>query len=186
MTQNSIELRRKRYFKLSSQIARLDNAQLHSLLDDRELNESSTGWGTNHTIFLGQSKVFVKHIPVINLEYDNLFSTRNFYNLLTAYNYGFGSTGLGVFRELLTHIKTTHWILEGAIATFPLMYHYRILPFSGQRTDVDMERWGNHATVRKYVFDRAIANYELVLFLSTFRTFWIPGCGKTPTHFRTI
>ncbi|MCA1993131.1 MAG: hypothetical protein LDL41_14000 [Coleofasciculus sp. S288] len=165
MTKNPIELRRKRYFKLSSQIAQLDNAQLRSLWDNCELNESSTGWGTNHAISLGQSKVFVKHVPVTNLEYDNLFSTRNLYDLPTSYNYGIASTGLGIFRELVTHIKTTHWVLEEAIATFPLMYHYRILPFSGQRADVEMERWGNNVNVRKYVLDRANANYELVLFL---------------------
>ncbi|ARV61197.1 hypothetical protein BZZ01_23580 [Nostocales cyanobacterium HT-58-2] len=165
MAKNHIELRRKRYFKLSSQIAQLDNAQLRSLFDNSESHESSMGWGMNHVIVLGQSKVFVKRVPVTNIEYDNLFSTRNLYDLPTSYNYGFGSTGFGVFRELVTHIKTTNWVLEGAIATFPLMYHYRIIPFSGRRADVDMEQWGNNANVRNYVLDRAIANYELVLFL---------------------
>jgi hypothetical protein len=82
------------------------------------------------------------------------------------------STGFGVFRELVNHIKTTNWVLEGAIATFPLMYHYRIIPFSGQRADVDRSRhksyveyWGNSANAGKYMLDRAIANHELVLFL---------------------
>ncbi|MBW4635639.1 MAG: hypothetical protein KME30_28280 [Iphinoe sp. HA4291-MV1] len=182
MVKNHIELRRKRYFKLSSQIAQLDNVQLRSLFDD---SESSTGWGINHTIVLGQSKVFVKRVPVTNIEYNNLFSTKNLYDLPTYFNYGLGSAGLGVaglgvFRELVTHIKTTNWVLEGAMllrsrfanATFPLMYHYRIIPFSGRRADVDMERlkgfveyWGNSANVGKYMLDRANANYELVLFL---------------------
>jgi hypothetical protein len=165
MAKNSIELRRKRYFKLSSQIAQLENAQLHSLFDNSESNESSTGWGMNHTLVLGQSKVFVKRVPVTNIEYDNLFSTRNLYDLPPSYNYGIASTGCGVFRELVTHIKTTNWVLEGAIANFPLMYHYRIIPFSGQRTDVDLERWGNNANVQRYASDRATANHELVLFL---------------------
>jgi hypothetical protein len=172
MTKNPIELRRKRYFNLSSQIAQLDNAQLRSLFDHSESNESSTGWGINHTIVLGQSKVFVKCIPVTNIEFDNLFSTKNLYDLPTYCNYGFGSTGFGVFRELVTHIKTTNWVLEGTIATFPLMYHYRIIPFSGRQADVDRSRltsyvecWGNSANAGNYVLDRANANYELVLFL---------------------
>ncbi|MBW4573356.1 MAG: hypothetical protein KME31_37025 [Tolypothrix carrinoi HA7290-LM1] len=175
MAKNHIELRRNKYFKLSSQIAQLDNAQLHSLFDNSELNESSTGWGKNHAIALGQSKVFVKRVLVTNIEYDNLFSTRNLYDLPTYCNYGIGSfasTGFGVFRELVTHIKTTNWVLEGAIATFPLMYHYRIIPFSGQRADVDRSRlkeyveyWGNSANAGKCVLDRAIANYELVMFI---------------------
>ena len=172
MAKNHIELRRNKYFKLSSQIAQLDNAQLRSLFNNSESNQSSTGWGINHTIVLGQSKVFVKRVPVTNIEYDNLFSTRNLYDLPTYCNYGFGSTGFGVFRELVTHIKTTNWVLEGAIATFPLMYHYRIIPFSGQRADVDRSRlkeyveyWGNSANAGNYVLDRAIANYELVMFI---------------------
>jgi hypothetical protein len=172
IVKNPVDLRRKRYFKLSSQIAQLDNAQLHFLFDHSESNQSSTGWGTHHAITLGQSKVFVKRIPVTNIEFDNLFSTRNLYDLPTYFNYGFGSTGFGVFRELVTHIKTTNWILEGTIATFPLMYHYRIVPFSGRRADVDrshlksyVESWGNSASAGNYVLDRANANYELVLFL---------------------
>jgi hypothetical protein len=172
MAKNSIELRRKRYFKLSSQIAQLDNTQLRSLFDKSESHESSTGWGLTHTIVLGQSRVFVKRIPVTNIEYDNLFSTRNLYELPTYFNYGFGFTGFGVFRELVTQIKTSQWVLEGAIATFPLMYHYRIIPYSWQRTDGEIERlksymeyWGNSEKAGNYVLDRALANYELVLFL---------------------
>ncbi len=69
MVKNHIELRRKRYFKLSSQIAQLDNLQLRCLLANSDSNESSTGWGTNHTIVLGESKVFVKRVPVTNIEY---------------------------------------------------------------------------------------------------------------------
>jgi hypothetical protein len=175
MDNHHIELRRKRYWELSSQIAQLDNGQLRSLFACFESNESSTGWGMNHTIVLGESKVFVKRVPVTNIEYNNQFSTRNLYDLPTYFNYGIGcfaSTGFGVFRELCTHIKTTNWVLEGAITAFPLMYHYRILPFFGQRANVEKSRikeyveyWGNSENAGKYVLDRAIANYELVLFL---------------------
>jgi hypothetical protein len=175
MANNSIEVRRKRYFNLSSHIAQLDDTQLRSLVNNSESRESSTGWGINHTIVIGQSQVFVKHLPVTNLEYDNLFSTKNLYNVPTYCNYGvglFASTGFGVFRELVTHLKTTHWVLEGAIATFPLMYHYRIIPFSRQRAEVDLEQhksymeyWGNSENAGNYALDRASTNYELVLFL---------------------
>jgi hypothetical protein len=170
MPNNNVELRQKTYFQLSSQIAQLDNTQLHSLLNNSELNQSTTGWGTNHTIVLGESKVFVKRLLVTNIEYDNLFSTKNLYDLPTYCNYGLGSPGFGVFRELITHIKTTNWVLEGTIATFPLMYHYRIMPFFGQHIDLEnlqgyLESWGNNANVEKYVLDRAVVNYELVLFL---------------------
>src|SRR4028118_2207628 len=87
-----IELRRKRYFKLSSQIAQLDNAQLRSLFDDSESSTSSSGWGINQAIVLGQSKVFVKRLPVTNIEYDNLFSTKNLYDLPTYCNRTYART----------------------------------------------------------------------------------------------
>jgi hypothetical protein len=164
-----MQSRNQKYFKLSSQIAQIDNAQLRSLFDNSEL---SAGWGKNHTIDIGQSKVFVKRLPVTDLEYDNMFSTNNLYDLPTYYNYGVGSAGFGVFRELVANIKTTNWVLEGAIAHFPLLYHYRIIPFSGVRPDVDMERhrgyiayWNSNENIGRYMLDRANANYELVLFL---------------------
>ena len=69
-----------------------------------------------------------------------MFSTKNLYDLPTYYQYGVGSAGFGVFRELVANIKTTNWVLQGAIANFPLLYHARIIPFSGERPDVDMER----------------------------------------------
>jgi hypothetical protein len=177
---SNIELRSKKYFKLSSQIAQLDNTQLRSLFANGELNESSTGWGQNHVIVLGESRVFVKRVLVTSIEYDNQFSTKNLYDLPTYCNYGFGSTGFGVFRELVTHIKTTNWVLEGAftqcvckrIATFPLMYHYRIIPLDGRPADLDraryksyVEYWGDSENAGKYLLDRAIANYELIMFL---------------------
>ncbi|MBD2447187.1 hypothetical protein H6G76_08410 [Nostoc sp. FACHB-152] len=172
MPSNDLELRTNRYCQLSSQLASLDNSQLHSLFDDGDSGTSSLNSGRNYTIVLGQSKIFVKRIPVTKIEYENSYSTKNLYNLPTYFNYGVGSIGLNVFRELVTHIKTTNWVLEGAIASFPLMYHYRIIPFSGVREDIDLENyqsfveyWGNSATIRNYVLDRANANYELILFL---------------------
>jgi hypothetical protein len=169
MTQNSLADRKKRYFQLSSQIARLDNDQLLTLFND---TEPSMGWGINHTISIGDSAVFVKRVPITDVEYHNLLSTKNLYDLPTYYNYGIGSAGFGVFRELIAHLKTTHWVLDGAIDTFPLMYHYRIMPFSGWRVDVNMaqhqkyvEYWGDNANIGNYVLGRTKANYELVLFL---------------------
>jgi serine/threonine protein kinase len=169
MTKNSLADRKKRYFQLSSQIAQLDHVQLLSLFNDAE---PSMGWGINHTIQIDGFAVFVKRVPITDVEYHNLLSTKNLYDLPTYYNYGIGSAGFSVFRELMAHIKTTHWVMDGAIETFPLMYHYRIVPFSGWRVDVDMaqhqkyvEYWGNNANIGNYVLGRTKANYELVLFL---------------------
>lgn len=169
MVRNPIERRRQRYFQFSSQFAQMDNERLRSLVG---ASESRAGWGWNHTIDLGDAKVFVKRIPVTELEYDHFLSTKNLFNLPTCYHYGVGSAGLGVFRELVAYIKTTNWVLDGRIETFPLMYHYRLLPFSGERKDVDQEHhqryvesWGGDENIGRYMLDRAGANHELILFL---------------------
>lgn len=169
MTRSQLELRRKLYFDLSSRIAQINTERLCALFDDSEPHGS---WGKHQVMEIGGAKVFVKRVPVTKIEYDNMFSTKNLYDLSTFYNYGYGSVGLGVFRELVAHIKTTNWVLAGEIATFPLMYHYRIVPFDGVRAEVDLEQharyvayWGGDENVGRYVLDRARAEYELVLFL---------------------
>ena len=172
MAESKIDLRKQRYFNLSSQIAQFDNTQLYSLLNDNQADKSSLGWGINNTISFGKHKVFVKSIPITDTEYNNMFSTRNLYNLPTQYSYGIGSMGFGSFRELITYIKTTNWVLEDAITTFPLMYHYRIVPFVSHQKTIDkaqlksyVDYWGGNKNVENYFIDRAKANYELVLFL---------------------
>lgn len=169
MATHDLQARRARYFMLSSEIAHLDNVQLRSLFSAAE---TQRGWGTNHVLEIGTSKAFVKRLPLSDLEYSNPFSTRNLYELPSYYNYGVGSAGFGVFRELLAHVKTTNWVLEGAIANFPLLYHYRILPFLEQRPEVDTERlreyvdyWNSNENVGKRMLGRLTAKHELVLFL---------------------
>jgi CBS domain-containing protein len=61
---------------------------------------------------LGKRKVFVKRIPVTDLELANPYSTRNLHSLSNYYNYGLGSAGLGVYREIIANIKTTNWLRD--------------------------------------------------------------------------
>jgi serine/threonine protein kinase len=65
------------------------------------------------------------------------------------------------------------------MTTFPLMYHYRIMPSARHRVDADglgaaghrarhkayVESWGNSENAGAYWLGRAVADYELVLFL---------------------
>ena len=160
------------FYELSSQLALMDDEQLDILF--AEAAETS-GWGKTRTITLGQSKIFVKRIPVTTREYDHMFATRNHYNLPTYYHYGIWSAGFGAFRELIAHIKTTNWVLSGAIENFPLLYHYRLRPFSGERPAVDMTEhrkyvayWNSNPNISQYILERAAAEYEAVLFLEHF------------------
>jgi hypothetical protein len=160
--------RRARYFTLSSELAHLDNTHLRALFDQAE---PQPGWGRSQVLHIGRSPVFVKRVPLTVLEFDHLFSTHNLYDLPTYYHYGVGSAGFGVFRELVANIKTTNWVLDGVIATFPLLYHYRMLPFAAERPAVDLERhseyvayWNSNAHIGSYMLARAQAPYELALF----------------------
>lgn len=167
-----MDLRHQRYFDLSSQLSDLNDSQFRTWISDGESNDSSTGWGTNQTLDLAEAKVFVKRVPVTKLEYDFLFSTANHYRLPPFCCYGLGSPGFNVFRELVTHLKTTHWVLQGEAACFPLLYHYRVLPFSGPYAQVDpqehrslIESWAGNESVGRYALERAGAPYQLVLCL---------------------
>ena len=169
MTENSTDARQASFRQLGADIARMSNAQLQHLVVD---SKACLGHGLSRIITLDQSKVFVKRIPVTDLEYENFLSTQNFYALPNYCSYGLGSIRLGVFRELIVHLKTTHWVLSKDIKTFPLLYHHRLMPISGPRMEIDenwlnsfVERWGQSKQVRQYVIDRASANHELMLFL---------------------
>jgi serine/threonine protein kinase len=171
---NNLKSRRETYYKLNMQLAHIDKRQLDLLFDDENdvPSRKTHGWGTNHIIEIGNSKVFVKRIPVTDIEYQNMFSTKNHYNIPTYYNYGVGSAGFGAFRELVTHIKTTNWVLGGEIENFPLMYHYRIVPCFDKKIEIEIEKdkeyiekWNNNKNIQKYIIARKESKYEIVLFL---------------------
>ena len=167
-----LEARKKRYFLCSTRLAsRADR----DLLSHLKKLPNTTGWGRNQIMNVAGKRVFVKRIQVTDREMDNLHSTRNFYRLPTYYNYGVGSAGFGGFRELLSHVKTTNWVLQGAIENFPLMYHHRIVPFarkpstmSDKQPEGYVRYWNGSKRIGQYMLDRSRANFEVLIFLEHF------------------
>jgi hypothetical protein len=160
--------RRRLFGALSTKLAFFDDERLATLIGPT----TSTGfWGAHQTIDVAARPVFVKRVPVAALEYEQPFATRNLYDLPLFYNYGVGSAGLGVWRELLAHIKTTNWVLAEDIATFPLMYHWRVVPLERDVAVDEAElagyitRWNSSAALERFVRDRITARHELVMFL---------------------
>lgn len=111
-----------------------------SLLSDHRLKElvasavplgSGIG-GRSAELEIAGRRVFVKRVPLTDIELrpEHVRSTANVFGLPTFYQYGAGSAGFGAWRELAAHTLTTHWVLGGAYAGFPLMYHWRVLPDS--------------------------------------------------------
>jgi hypothetical protein len=67
---------------------------------------------------------------------------------------------------------TTNWVLEGATPCFPLLYHFRLLPFERERPVIDRQRrdgyvryWGGNGAIARYFDERMKAKHDLVLFL---------------------
>lgn len=167
-----INKRKQTYFKLNTRLASLSTEQVYKILEKTEISQ---GWGINHVVTLAGKKIFVKRIPITEIEYENPFSTKNHFKLPTYYNYGVGSAGFGSFRELLTHIKTTNWVLNEDIENFPLMYHYRIMAKTQKSKPVDLKKhkkyvtyWGSNKNIDRYVQARRKAQYEIILFLEYF------------------
>ncbi len=180
----SIDSRRRRYFELSSRIAQIDGAELNRIAESSDMTK---GWGRNHVMNVGGAKVFVKRIPMTAIEHEQFLSTRNLYDLPTFYNYGVGSAGFGISRELVAHIKTTNWVLDGQAEGFPLMYHYRVLPFFGEKAPADearqkryVEYWAGNENIGRYMLDRAAATHELALYLEYVPFVLDPWLRKRP------
>jgi len=129
----------------------------------------------------------VKRIPVTDVELANQFSTRNLYDLPSKFNYGIGSFGLGVFRELAACIKCNHWVLSGQWPFFPLTYHHRIVPRPTSGTGAEPRSisqfahyWGGDANIARYEEDRLNARHELVLFQEYFPHTLHPWLRQNP------
>ncbi|WP_239116503.1 serine/threonine-protein kinase [Planotetraspora phitsanulokensis] len=153
-----------------------------ALRGDRELREwvdtaiplgSGIG-GTSALLEVDGSRVFVKRVPLTDLERlpENTRSTANVFGLPTFCQYGIGGPGFGAWRELAVHIMTTNWVLEGQFEGFPLMYNWRVLPDSPPPPPeelADVERavayWGGGSHVRHRIEALRQVSASLVLFL---------------------
>jgi serine/threonine protein kinase len=162
--------RQQRYSYLSSQIASKDNEYFLAFFTLQE--RGGRLGGEKQVLEIDGHKVFVKRIPLTQKEYESKFSTKNLYNLPLCYHYGVGSAGFGAYRELVVNIKTTNWVLSGETENFPLLYHYRVLPFVGEHEPIDQAQqdgyiayWGGNENIRTYINARTQATHELVLFL---------------------
>ena len=175
-----LDSRLQRYYRIRSKLTRESDERLVTALDALP---STTGWGRNVVLDLGRDKIFVKRILVTDLEMKHQRSTRNLYRLPTYYNYGMWSAGFGVNRELLSHIKTTDWVLEGAHERFPLMFDYRIVPRrdTGPQVFEDLDEyvtyWNNSRRVGHYIEARTNVRHEAIVFREYFPhtlASWLP------------
>ena len=157
----------ERYAALSSAVARLDDRSLASLLGPT----GRSGWGSSGSVTIDGHDVFVKRIPVTELETRRRWSTKNVHQLPVFYSYGVGSAGFGAHRELVTHVHATGWVLAGETDGFPMLVHSRTLPRRATGPDAwiggdDYVRyWNGSRRIGRYIEARAAATEELCLVL---------------------
>ncbi|QSB04707.1 serine/threonine-protein kinase [Natronoglycomyces albus] len=159
-----------------------------SLCSDRKLRElvdaatpvgSGIG-GTTVLLEVDRTPVFVKQVRLTDLELqaENVHSTANLFELPLSCHYGLGSIGspgFGAWRELAVHTMTTNWVIAGDYEGFPLMYHWRVLPGTGEPlpdelADVEqaVDYWGGGQGIRHRIEALQESSASLFLFLEYF------------------
>jgi hypothetical protein len=161
---------------VSTALALCSDRELSDLLDAAQPMGSGIG-GTSALLDVGGTPVFVKRVPLSDLERqpENVGSTANLFELPAFCHFGvgvIGGTSFGAWRELAVHTMTTNWVLAQENEGFPLMYHWRVLPHPGQSlpeelADVDkaVAYWGGGSQVRRRIEALRDSSASIALFL---------------------
>jgi hypothetical protein len=161
-----------RHGSLSRRLSLLSDRRLGDLVASATAHRSGIG-GRSGSLELDGTRVFVKRVPLTDLESRHARTTANLFRLPLFYQYGVGSSGFGAWRELAAHTMTTEWVLGGAYGGFPLMYHWRVLPdsppegFADEFGGVDgaVRYWAGSPAVRARLEALGRASSSVVLFL---------------------
>jgi hypothetical protein len=161
---------------VSTALARSSDLELRDLVAGAEPMGSGIG-GTSALLDIGGTPVFVKRVPLTDLELQpaNVRSTANLFGLPDFFHYGvglIGGPGFGAWRELAAHTMTTDWVLAQDYEGFPLMHHWRVLPHPGQSLPAelaDVEQavayWGGGSEVRHRIEALRESSASIALFL---------------------
>jgi hypothetical protein len=134
---------------------------------DKELLASVTagsppmGLGVSSAATIGVEKVFIKRLPLTDVEADHPYSTRNHFELPTFYSYGVGSAGFGPWRELAALQAVS------GVSGLPVHLHHRVMPRSSPPQSLPwseeayVKYWGGNRAVGRYLQARNSATQEL-------------------------
>jgi hypothetical protein len=164
-----------RYATVATALAPLSDRRLAELVAQAPVLGSGIG-GTSQLLQVEGVPAFVKRAPLTAIERrpDNIMSTANLFGLPVSCQYGVGSPGFGVWRELAANTMTTSWVLAGRSESFPLMYHWRVLdiPAFGaglvdELADIDglVEYWHGSLAVRRRTEAMVASSASVTLFL---------------------
>jgi hypothetical protein len=170
--------RRSRHNRVSASLAAYNDDQLAALLRAAPAGAVGVGGGSS-VLDVDGVAVFAKRVPITDRELAHPHSTANLFGLPTYCQYGLyrlPGPSFGAWRELAANITVTEAVLAGETESFPLLYHWRVLPgrppVASEHRDIDavVTHFGEHPGVRRRIEELAAAQFSLVLFLE-----YIPG-----------
>lgn len=162
-------VRRARHARLSAFLVSCSETELVALVDTGRAGEVGVGGGST-VLDVDGVPVFVKRIPLTDKEFANPGSTANLFDLPVFCQYGVASPGFNAWRELTANMIVTDAVLAGETQSFPLLYHWRVLPgrppVAAEHADIDtaVAALGGHPQVRARYEALATASRSLVLF----------------------
>lgn len=157
-------------------LSNLSDEELDRLLLQSAPFHQSKWRSCSSVLHINDTQVFVKRIPLTDLELlqENTHCTQNYFDLPLYYQYGVGSAGFGVWRELASHLMANNWVLSGACASFPLLYHWSILngdhpvrltEEESKQLELDVAYWEGSNNIRERLIAAYNASAYMVLFL---------------------
>ena len=165
--------RRLRHDRVSASLAARSEGELTAFVQAASLHGVGVG-GSSLIADADGVPVFVKRIPITDRELAHPHSTANLFGLPVRRQYGMyrrPGPGFGAWRELAANQIVTEGVLAGETESFPLLYHWRVLP---GRPPVAAEHLDVEAVVAQFGGDQAVqarfealadATASLVLFL---------------------
>ncbi|RJO75275.1 serine/threonine protein phosphatase [Nocardia panacis] len=161
--------RSDRHRTLSAFLASRSDIQLAELMDAGVSQSVGVGGGAAVVDVAGIS-VFVKRVPLTDLELTHWGSTANLFDLPMFCQYGIGGPSFSAWRELAANIMVTDGVLAGEAQFFPMLYHWRVLPgrspIADEHADTEavVRALGGCPAVRTRLEALAAARCSLVLF----------------------
>lgn len=164
-----IAVRRARYEKLRAFLACCSGAELAARLEAGRAGSVGVGGGPVILDVEGVP-VFAKRVPLTDRELAHPRSTANLFGLPLFCQYGIGSPAFSAWRELAANMIVTEGTLAGETQSFPLLYHWRLLPgrppAAAEHADINaaVAALDGHPAVRARLEALASASHSLVLF----------------------
>ncbi|MEV4352394.1 serine/threonine protein phosphatase [Actinoplanes sp. NPDC049596] len=168
-----LSARSSRRERVGVALAARGDGELAALLRTASVESVGVGGGSS-TVSVDGVAVFVKRVPITDVELARPYSTANLFGLPARWQYGMyrlAVPGFGAWRELAAMRSVTEGVLAGESESFPLLYHWRVLPgrppVADEHLDVEavVAQFGGDRAVRARLEALAGATASLVLFL---------------------